>query len=509
MGLMEKPMKKRMNKMILMGGLSLLVLAGCQKGLFDDKGGREVSFTATSGVSTKAAYESNPGEQAAKQRIDWEAGDELVIFSDKAKTPQGKQFAYYTITDGTIEADGVKSTAKLTKDAEAMLRYDEVIKGTYNFVGVYPSLGTIANGKVTVNADIPSEQSVTDNGFPSMENALLLSVPVGADWYSPVSLEFNPAFTTLEFTLAAEKSMKLTGFHVVSESSALSGEYGYEADLTVEEPAWTAPSVSDEAGKAIDVVFPTPLDMTLSDGETLTNSIKFGFYTFPVDVTGLTFTFDVQFEEDGETVNATRKLTVKYAKDGDGYNQGDFVKFAGGKKHNISGIVIPAKISDEVVIDLAVIPWEDEKGTINYGPDAVVNALALEYASGAAITSGSGRRTNNNFADDTHPIHAYFSVYSPVGNGAKWKIKVTGDIDKLPVTADNAQTSTTNGVLELTGSTGRRVHFTVGRGTGANAPTADSSIQLNFYVVLGEREINMNSEITRGGALTITGKVGE
>ena len=499
-------MKKRMNKMILMGGLSLLVLAGCQKGLFDDKGGREVSFTATSGVSTKAAYESNPGEQAAKQRIDWEAGDELVIFSDKAKTPQGKQFAYYTITDGTIEADGVKSKAKLTKDAEAMLRYDEVIKGKYNFVGVYPSLGTIANGKVTVNANILSEQSVTDNGFPSMENALLLSVPVGADWYSPVSLEFNPAFTTLEFTLAAEKSMKLTGFHVVSESSALSGEYGYEADLTVEEPAWTAPSVSDEAGKAIDVVFPTPLDMTLSDGETLTNSIKFGFYTFPVDVTGLTFTFDVQFEEDGETVNATRKLTVKYAKDGDGYNQGDFVKFAGGKKHNISGIVIPAKISDEVVIDLAVIPWDDpETDAIEYGPDAVVNALALEFASGAAKTDGGSRRRNNNFADDTHPINAYFSVFSP--DDAQWKIKVTGDTDKLLVTADDATSTSTDDGLELTGAVGGRVHFKVDRAAGATITDA-TQIQLNFYVVVDGREISINSEITRANALTITGKVG-
>ena len=135
----------------------------------------------------------------------------------------------------------------------------------------------------------------------------------------------------------------------------------------------------------------------------------------------------------------------------------------------------------------------------------MVNALALEFASGAAKTEGGSRRRNNNFADDTHPINAYFSVFSP--NDAQWKIKVTGDTDKLLVTADDATSTTTDDGLELTGDVGGRVHFKVDRAAGATITDA-TQIQLNFYVVVDGREININSEITRANALTITGKVG-
>ena len=501
-----------MYKKILLGGLALLVLAGCQKGLFENNGGRAVSFTANSGAITKAAYGDAVG---GKQRIDWQAGDRLVIFSDRAETPQGQKFAVYTIDGESIQISGATSKAGLIRDEEAMLRYSETDKDPYKFVGVYPwsSGAKIEDGKVTVNSIIPSEQTILANGFPDMtKGPQLLSTPAVVDWYAPVSLNFAPNFTSFEFTLAAEKSMKLTGFYVESDSNVLHGGYVSELDFNATTPAWSTNVPSGDNRKFLKITFPTPLELTLPEGGTVTNSVKFGFYTFPIDITGLTFTFFLKFNEDGEEVNATRKLRVTYAKSGDGYNQGDPVKFVGGKKHDITGIVIPANLSQEIVIDLAVIPWDDaseDPYTITYGPDAVVNALALEYASGAAITSGSGRRTNNNFANATDLIHAYFSVYSPVGNGAKWKIKVTGATDKLIVSADDATSTTIDEGLELTGATGGRVHFTIDRGTGANAPTASDQIQLNFFVVLNGREINMNSEITRGGALTITGKVGQ
>ena len=84
----KRLMNKKMYKKILLGGLSLLVLAGCQKGLFENNGGRAVSFTANSGAITKAAYGDAVG---GKQRIEWQAGDSLVIFSDRAETPQGQK----------------------------------------------------------------------------------------------------------------------------------------------------------------------------------------------------------------------------------------------------------------------------------------------------------------------------------------------------------------------------------------------------------------------------------
>ena len=96
-------MNKTMYKKILLGGLSLLVLAGCQKGLFENNGGRAVSFTANSGAITKAAYGDAVG---GKQRIEWQAGDSLVIFSDRAETPQGQKFAVYTIDGESIQNSG-------------------------------------------------------------------------------------------------------------------------------------------------------------------------------------------------------------------------------------------------------------------------------------------------------------------------------------------------------------------------------------------------------------------
>ena len=493
-----------MYKRILLGGLSLLVLAGCQKGLFENKGGRAVSFTATSGVNTKAAY-GGTNSAGTLQRIDWWADDEIIIFSDRAETPQGRKFALYKVDGNTIQTSGATSKAGLIRDEEAMLRYSETDKDPYTFVGVYPSSGTeIADGKVTVTTLIPSEQIRLDNGFPDMtKGTQLLSNAAVVDWYAPVSLNFTPNFTSFEFTLAAEKSMKLTGFWVESDSNVLNGGYTSEIDLNAAKPEWSTNVPNGDGRKTIQVTFNNPLEMTLPEGGTKTNEVKFGFYTFPINITGLTFNFRLEFQEGEQTVTATRKLRVTYAKTEDGHNQGDPVNFVGGKKHNITGIVIPANLSNEVVIDLAVIPWDDASGAITYGPDAGVNALALEYSSGAANT-GNGRRTNNNFANDTDPINGYFSVYSPV-NGAQWKIKVTGATDKLLVTADDATSATTDDGLELTGATGGCVHFPIDTAEGASA---SDEIQLDFYVVLNGREINMNSEITRGGVLTITGNVG-
>lgn len=479
----------------------MLTLAGCQKGLFEMKGGKEVVFTATSAVGTKAAYGDASG---GYQRIDWEEGDDIVIFSNLAKTQDGNNSSVYLIKS-PITTSGATSKAGLDNQGSG-LRYLDSEDGPYWFAGAYPSTGLSLSGtSATVTGSIPSEQTITANGFPSMENTLMLSDPTKVNKDEAVSLYFKPLFTTFEIKCTAEEDMQLVGFMLQSESSNLNGSFNYVTDLSVQSPEWTEPTESD-GSKTIQVTFPSAIDLKAGKDTT------FGFYTVPFDATDLAFKFFVKL--DGSDVQETRALRVTYAKDDpDGkYSQGQSVVFAGGKKHNISGITIPANMSDEIVIDLAVIPWDDaseDPYTITYGPDAVVNALALEYASGAAITSGSGRRTNNNFANATDPIHSYFSVYSPVGNGAKWKIKVTGATSKLLVSADNATSTPTDDGLELTGATGGRVHFTIDRGTGDNAPTASDQIQLNFFVVLNGREINMNSEITRGGALTITGKVGQ
>jgi hypothetical protein len=183
-------------------------------------------------------------------------------------------------------------------------------------------------------------------------------------------------------------------------------------------------------------------------------------------------------------------------------------KWEAGKYYNFKIEVVDKSIN----LTLQVIPWDDWKGTVTYGTGTIATANALEYTSGAAVTTGGSRRRNNYFANDTDPIVGYFSVYAP--SDGQWKIKVTGDTGLLTVTSPQAaKTQTVDGTLEISGpivtkdgSTGR-VYFNIARDAAA---TASNSVQLNFYVVTKDgREISINSEVTRRNALTITGQVAE
>ena len=190
-----------------------------------------------------------------------------------------------------------------------------------------------------------------------------------------------------------------------------------------------------------------------------------------------------------------------------------------------------------IEIKLQVIPWNFKPGTETYGEGAIATANALEYTSGAGnpdTDKTKPRRQINWFADPAKPILAYFSAYSPVttydeNNNPKieciWRIKVTGDTKKIDVNAYNVaadgrkngdaatKTTTTNGytlsgpVGGPTGKLGRvNLEFTALEGAAAG-----NQVQLDFEVVMidhtqtpaVETEINIDSEVTRGGLLTI------
>ena len=212
---------------------------------------------------------------------------------------------------------------------------------------------------------------------------------------------------------------------------------------------------------------------------------------------------------------------MSYAKAEGGHAIGDPVTFAGRKKHKITNLTL-APINKEVELILKVMPWEDETGTVIYGTEAIANAVALEYASGAGKTSGGARRQNNWFLEaysgtgtDANPIVAYFSVFAPYETSgetvtSKWEITVTGDIDKMDVNVTSPTVgvtkTTADGKIVITGPTGTRVEFKVSR---TAAVDASNQIQLNFCVIMSDgRRFSINSEVTRLNALTISGKVG-
>ena len=510
-------MKRARMFFLLFAGV--LFLAGCQKGFNERIGGAEVRFTVASNPQTKTAYDG--GSYNGYDRISWIDGDQILIWGDNARVRESDpavRNAAYDIDGTSVQNNNNKSTAKLVKKETGGLVFDEGAS-SYNFAAIYPASGFSAitmtdEGVVTaVKPEIPAAQTLTD-GFPDMTKAVLMGTPVNVEYMESVNLQFNPIYTMLQFSINAEKDMKVTGVDFISSKvenegstfgpSVLNGPYELRCSFT---QGWSiiVPDEATEQNSKTTVTFASPIELTKSEGAATTNTASFAVLAVPQDITGLSIVFHVT-TDDGDQ---TRTLTVSYAKDDANghYRKGDPVNFEKCKKHNITGITLPANMAPNIALDLQVIPWEDETGTITYGPgQPVVSAIALEYASGAAINEGEERRLNNNFANATDPIKAYFYVFSPTD--ATWKIKIAGATDKFTVTSANA---TSTSAKELSGAVNGnttnpgRVDFTIAR----NGATASDKIQLTFSLMLGDREISIDSEIIRGKELTITGKVGQ
>lgn len=491
---------KSISKIVLLSAGLLLSLTGCQKGNENDgTSGKFVQFGAIAGApGTRTEFSGVLTD--GWERINWKEGDQVLIWSDNAinRAGQSGKSAVYDIIN--ISAQGKESHANIHRSGENGLVFlDE--DSDYQFWGIYPASALSsapAAGELSFN--IPATQTAGD-----MNNGILLAYTY-IEKEQHVDMRFNPAFTAFSITVAAKVAMKINGFTMTSEERK-NGENNFGPSVLcgavaakVQDGAWTytVPTASED-NTSISTTFSTPLELTLADGAEKTNEVTFMLFAVPEDITSLTLKFDVTVGDKAET----RKVSISYAKPGDTYAKGDPVSFAKMKKHNIKGLVLPASVIHDVVLDFQVMPWNNSEDEVTYGPDDIVNAVALEFASGAGVTTGGGRRRNNYFDNATDPIIAYFSVFTP--EGASWKIKVSGDTDKFAVTGLSDGSTTSDDGTEITGPVNGRVLFKIDR---VGTVTASDQIQLNFYVVTeDDREISINSEITRRNALTITGQV--
>lgn len=494
-------------KIVLFGAGILLSLTGCQKGNENEggqTGGKFVEFGAISGApGTRTAFSGDIADDGW-ERINWVEGDQVLIWSDNAinRAGQSGKSAIYDLIN--IQPNGKESRAKIHRNGEDGLVFREDENTPYQFWGLYPANAVSAApaaGELTFS--IPATQTAGD-----MNNGVQLAY-ASIEKQQHVDLHFKPAFTAFSVTVTAAVSMNITGFTMTS-SERKNGENTFGPSVLngpvaakVQDGAWTytVPAASED-NTGVTVNFASPLVLTLEEGKTKTNEVTFVFFAVPADITSTVMQFNVKVGDKEEI----RKVTLSYAKDdpsGKGaFVKGDPITFAAMKKHNIKGITLPASVNHDVVLDFQVMPWNNSEDEVTYGPDDIVNAVALEYASGAGRTTGGARRRNNWFLDETNPIIAYFSVFTP--NGATWKIKVSGATDKFTVTG-LSEGSTTSGT-EITGPVNGRVLFKIDR---VGNVTESDEIYLNFYVVTSDgREISINSEITRRNALTISGKVG-
>ena len=390
-------MKKTMTYLLLLAGT--LLLAGCQKegGISGGKG--EIRFVASARPETKTVYGGYYKEDddhnwlaadpkdATWQSIDWTAGDEIRIYSDKAVRRVGFEsgdaadalyhwadYSLANISSGTANtADGWSSATLVTMgDDGAGLMWPDA--NTAKFYAVYPRLrpisgipedeGTVANPpSATVDPDhyallgvngefplyIPDQQNSSEKGNLS-EYGYMTAMGSGKASDKNFTLEFSPAFTAVEISIRSEGDpIELSQFKLVSEDdSALYGHFTVKYDASGNRTFICDPANAEgTTGKEIVVNLSGQVAPSKTDAET--KDLTFTVLAMPQDFEKLRVEFT---KKTGETSKlALREADVVTTS---GTTPGDYVKFNKCVKHRIYGLFLP---NGELLISVGTAPW--------------------------------------------------------------------------------------------------------------------------------------------------------
>lgn len=220
------------------GLAGLLVLSACMRedwaGAGQDGPGIrfKVSTTYDNGepedeTETKTVYSGERvsltymGSTQKYERIDWTAGDKILIHSAQAISPRGDDVTYEVTTDG--DAAGKNSTAPAVPEADPSGRKDGFAWADpdvlHHFFAVYPSTGltlTVGEGIsgdtgddiATVSGSVPQSQTATKNDKgdvleyePDMSKVAMAAYSQRLGAASEVPLHFKPLVTAVRFTL--------------------------------------------------------------------------------------------------------------------------------------------------------------------------------------------------------------------------------------------------------------------------------------------------------------------
>lgn len=395
-------MKKTMTYLLLLAGI--LLLAGCQKEGRISGGKGEIRFVASARPETKTVYggyykedddhnwqEANP-DDATWQSIDWVAGDEIRIYSDKAVRRVGFEsgaasdalyhWADYSVTNVTAgtanNADGW-STAELVNlsndgnyTAEDVGENDRPGNGlmwpdastSAKFYAIYPKNrlasgvpadeGTVANppaeeddpyhyALVGVSGKFPLLMPETQ-GFSEKGNissygymtAFGQASRPDSDDPTNIKLQFSPDFTAFEIKVkSAGDEIGLKSFELISGDKSLAGEY--TIDYSSGTKSYTFPT---SGGKTITV--------NLNGLSAGTDYLTFTVLALPQEYNDLSVRFTT-------SQDVTRTLALKYADPATG-TPGSNVTFSAGVKHRIYGLALP---NGELLISVGTAPWDE------------------------------------------------------------------------------------------------------------------------------------------------------
>ena len=483
---------------------SLILLAGCQKGLgLGNHGGQPVRFGAKTSSTplTKAAY-SGEGTFTSGfltwERIDWESDDALRIASNKAYLqdagdsgiPMGVHYADYKLTGISTPEDNPKiskaTLAPLASNTNGLV-WDDTEESGYNFYAVYPcpyyntsiSLGSGDEGQGTlgeVTATIPAEQTLAssaktryvsstgavadaqgkpfaakqEGGYtynvyaPDKDIMFLSAASTGYDIGKPIELEFKPAFTAFEFHItsnADELTLTSFGLTATGANDVLSGTYKLDAGTQSGTVVAAEGEDALAASKSVSMSFGTS-GLTINE----TTGIAFSLLTVPVANEGIIKA--VLTTSDGS--RATLPLT--YSGKTSGHNEGDPVIFSPGKKYRVNLMKVGGGWSIKVILDLEDddLPWTyvetDDQMSQDY-PEA--SQFTIDGAANVREKYDPDHRNDGTWKkyrqywDVTAgtPVTIDYKVMSPVGG--TWKVELAGPgADAFTLTGANGLSGT-------------------------------------------------------------------
>lgn len=406
-------MKKTMTYLLLLAGI--LLLAGCQKENGTVSGKGEIRFVASARPDTKTVYgayeneyDENNKPYPVWQSIDWVAGDEIRIYSDKAVRRVGFEsgaaadalyhWADYSVTNvtaGTANDSAHWSSAtlvNLSNDGTGDYYDQEYVNenaetpyhvgnglmwpdaNTAKFYAVYPRLrlisgipedeGTVANPpSETVDPDhyallgvsgefplyIPDQQAFSEKGNLS-EYGYMTAMGSGKASDENITLEFYPDFTAFEISIRSEGDpIELSQFKLVSEDdSALYGHFTVKYDASGNR-TFICDSANEEGTTGKEIVVNLSGQVAPSKTDTETKDLTFTVLAMPQD-------FEKLHVEFTKKTGETSKLALREADvvTESGTTTGEYVTFDKCVKHRIYGLFLP---NGELLISVGTAPW--------------------------------------------------------------------------------------------------------------------------------------------------------
>ncbi len=420
-----------LNCLLLVAGAFLL--AGCQKGGFRENGtGTDVSFRAsTSQSNTKAAYSGQEYPDGGKtyERIDWEGGDVLRIYSNEASHRYLEQnWADYVVKAVTSPIDRYSSASIAPSGSSGLVWGDP---GTYHFYGVYPASATGAAGEsgFSFSGAIDADQgqwNASANKIPQYGYmAAVASAEVSEDDSDApvITLDFYPYFSSFDVDLKSkDREITVTKFELLSDVEALAGPFSVSFAGTTK-----TIDCSSATDKTVSVTF--------AQGTTIstTQELRFTVFALPQDLTKLSIRFTILSDDPTQTQTHTLKLAKKI----DG--ELNYLTFEGCKKHKITGLQMEGAWNFKTItLTGEVIEWTEEE--VEVESDNMPQASQFEVTGEDIFTvyelhpSDANRQYRQTWVLGNKTATVSFKIFSPVGG--TYEIVPQGATDSFTVSGN-------------------------------------------------------------------------